>query len=77
MTPDETPPSREALAEEVAARLRASGLDAARDGDNVTVYEQAKRAAPGGVWTGRKAAMVLGVTLGLALLLLLFWPGAR
>jgi hypothetical protein len=77
MTPDEKPPSREALAEEVAARLRAGGLDAVRDGENVTVTEPGS--ATGGASTGRNIAIVLGVTFGAALaalLLSLVWFSA-
>jgi hypothetical protein len=64
MTPDEMPRSREELAEDVAARLRARGLDAARDGENVTVHEHAKTAAAGDSSTRKTILTVLGVTAG-------------
>ncbi len=78
MTPDEKPPSREELAEDVAARLRASGLDAASDGENVTVVETPRLAAADGASTGKNIARVIGVTLGslvITLLLSLLWFG--
>jgi hypothetical protein len=77
MTPDEKP-SREERAEEVAARLRAGGLDARRDGENITVFERPKPVAEPGASTGKNIGLVLGVTLGsalVALLLSLIWFG--
>jgi len=78
MTPDEKPPSREELAEDVAARMRAAGLDATSDGENVTVLEPRKTAAAGGASTGKNIATVLGVTLAgvaIALVASLIWFG--
>jgi hypothetical protein len=81
MTPDETPPSREDLAADVAARLRAAGLDAVHDGENVTVHEKPKTVAgEDSAATGKNIATVLGVALGgaiIALLLSLIWFGTR
>jgi hypothetical protein len=80
MTPDDKPPSREELAEDVAARMRAAGLDATSDGENVTVIEPRKKAAVDGegASTGKNIATVLGVTLGgaaIALVASLIWFG--
>ena len=63
MSPDEKRPSRAELAEDVAARLRASGLDAVSDGENVTVREPAKTAAEDRAGRRKNILTVAGVTL--------------
>jgi hypothetical protein len=67
MTPDEKPPSRKELVEDVAARLRAAGLDAVHDGETVTVHERPRTASGDGASTGRNVAVVLGATVGAAI----------
>lgn len=62
--PPEEKPSREELAEDIAARLRASGLDATSDGQNVNVREPPKTLTGEEASTGRNILAVLGVTLG-------------
>lgn len=63
MSPYEKPPSRAELAEDVAARLRANGLDAVSDGENVTVREPAKTGAEDGGGRRKNILTVMGMTL--------------